>query len=176
MHVRFLQVEGEKMAKRSGNFYTVRDLVDEGFDPLALRYALIQVPYGKPLNFTMQSLCDNLNTSVALAKALEGARVINRGDLDRKGALAGRWFLEKINALLGVVCNDYGTCEEGPASAEEPAVEGKSVSEWIEERDTAKQSRDFGAADAIRNKLAAAGIELRDSPEGTTWVKKPVGV
>jgi cysteinyl-tRNA synthetase len=50
------------------------------------------------------------------------------------------------------------------------------VSEWIEERDTAKQSRDFGAADAIRNKLAAAGIELRDSPEGTTWVKKPVGV
>jgi cysteinyl-tRNA synthetase len=221
MHVRFLQVEGEKMAKRSGNFYTVRDLVDEGFDPLALRYALIQVPYGKPLNFTMQSLrdaernvermreamrrvestlgdmgakgepseeldgiyqealdamCDNLNTSVALAKALEGARVVNRGDLDRKGALAGRWFLERINALLGVVCSDYGACEESNGETQEPVVEGKSVSEWIEERDTAKQSRDFASADGIRNKLAAAGIELRDSPDGTTWVRKPVGV
>ena len=58
VHTRFLQVEGEKMAKSKGNFFTVRDLIDQGFDPLALRYALIGVPYGKPLNFTMQSLRD----------------------------------------------------------------------------------------------------------------------
>jgi cysteinyl-tRNA synthetase len=55
-------------------------------------------------------------------------------------------------------------------------VEGKSVREWIEERDTAKQSRDFATADTIRETLSLAGIELRDSPEGTTWVRKPVGV
>ena len=59
MHVRFLQVEGEKMSKSTGNFYTVRDLVDDQHvDPLALRLALISVPYGKPLNFTMQTLRD----------------------------------------------------------------------------------------------------------------------
>ena len=44
--------------------------------------------------------------------------------------------------------------------------------EWIEERATAKANKDFAASDAIRDKLASAGIELRDSPEGTTWVKK----
>jgi cysteinyl-tRNA synthetase len=222
MHVRFLQVEGEKMAKRSGNFHTVRDLVEEGHDPLALRYALISVPYGKPLNFTMQSLrdaernvermreamrrvestlgdlsadgepsdelkgiyeealeamCDNLNTSVALAKALEGVRVINRGELSDGSARAGLWFLSKINALLGVVCNAYEVCGEGSKQrAEDPNVEGRTVSEWIEERDAAKQSRDFATADEIRDRLASAGIELRDSPEGTTWVRKAVGV
>jgi cysteinyl-tRNA synthetase len=211
-----LQVEGEKMAKRTGNFYTVRDLIEQGFDPLALRYALIQVPYGKPLNFTMQSLrdaernvermreamrrvealrgslegegkpneelqriydeafdamCDDLNTSVAIAKSLEGARVINRID----DGEAGLWFLQKINALLGLVCNDYQLCG-GEKHEEEPKIEGRLVSEWIEERETAKQARDYAAADAIREKLTSGGIELRDSPEGTTWIKRPVGV
>lgn len=59
IHTRFLVVEGEKMSKSKGNFYTVRDLVDElGHDPIALRFSLMATPYNKPLNFTMQSLSD----------------------------------------------------------------------------------------------------------------------
>ena len=222
MHVRHLQVEGEKMAKRSGNFYTVRDLIEEGFDPLALRYALISVPYGKPFNFTLQllrdsqgnverfrealkrveatlgsleeegspspdleriydealsAMCDDLNTSVAIAKALEGAKLINRSSaLSRTEAEAGLWFLMKVNALLGIVCNDHELCGGKGAAEEEPKVDGKAVSDWIEERDAAKQGRDFQTADSIRERLAAAGIELRDSPDGTKWVRRPVSV
>ncbi|MEM6337776.1 MAG: cysteine--tRNA ligase, partial [Bacteroidota bacterium] len=62
VHTRFLQVEGEKMAKSAGNFFTVRDLVapeDEGgrgVPPMALRYALISGHYRKPYNFTFQTL------------------------------------------------------------------------------------------------------------------------
>ncbi len=53
LHTRFLQVEGERMAKSAGNFFTVRDLVKErGIDPLAVRYALISGHYRKPFNFT----------------------------------------------------------------------------------------------------------------------------
>ena len=60
LHTRFLQVEGEKMSKSKGNFYTVRDLVDgEGVDPLALRYALLSGQYRKPLNFTRKHLADS---------------------------------------------------------------------------------------------------------------------
>jgi cysteinyl-tRNA synthetase len=60
IHTRFLQVEGEKMSKRRGNFFTVRDLVDaDGVDPLALRYALISGQYGKPFNFTRRHLSDS---------------------------------------------------------------------------------------------------------------------
>lgn len=65
VHTRFLQVEGEKMAKRTGNFFTVRDIiapVDEGgrgVDPLALRYALLAGKYREPLNFTFKNLRDS---------------------------------------------------------------------------------------------------------------------
>lgn len=58
MHVSFLQVEGEKMSKSKGTFYTLRDLLEMGYSPLAVRLALISVPYNKPSNFTLQNLKD----------------------------------------------------------------------------------------------------------------------
>ena len=56
VHGEFLKVEGEKMAKSTGNFYRLRDLLDKGFDPLAIRYLLVSVPYRKQLNFTFSGL------------------------------------------------------------------------------------------------------------------------
>jgi len=216
VHTRFLQVEGEKMAKSKGNFFTVRDLIEQGFDPLALRYALISVPYGKPLNFTMQSLrdaqgnverfrecerrivaalgsmpegadtptgtdlervagemlaamCDDLNTSVAIAKAIEGTKIILRqNDLSSTDAAAAAWLLWRVEGLLGLW---RVTPEDGCADSE-PVVDGATVSEWIERRATAKKNKDFAEADRIREALNSAGVELRDTPGGTTWAKK----
>ena len=56
LHAEHLVVEGEKMAKRLGNFFTLRDLVERGFDPLVVRYLLISVPYRQRLNFTFDGL------------------------------------------------------------------------------------------------------------------------
>ena len=56
MHAEHLKVEGETMSKSKGNFYTFRDLREKGFDPLAVRYLLLSVPYGKQLNFTFEGL------------------------------------------------------------------------------------------------------------------------
>jgi cysteinyl-tRNA synthetase len=56
IHCGFLQVEGEKMAKSRGNFYLLRDLLEKGFDPLAIRYLLVSVPYRKQFNFTFDGL------------------------------------------------------------------------------------------------------------------------
>ena len=58
MHVRFLLVDGRKMSKSEGNFYTPRDLLLKGFKASAIRLALISVPYRHPLNFTFDSLTD----------------------------------------------------------------------------------------------------------------------
>jgi cysteinyl-tRNA synthetase len=55
-HVRFLLVEGEKMSKSLGNFYTLRDLVLKGHKPSSLRYLLSSVPYRNQLNFTFDGL------------------------------------------------------------------------------------------------------------------------
>lgn len=56
LHAEHLVVEGEKMAKRLGNFYTLRDLIEKGFDPVVVRYLLISVPYRQRLNFTFDGL------------------------------------------------------------------------------------------------------------------------
>jgi cysteinyl-tRNA synthetase len=55
-HVRFLLVEGEKMAKSAGNFYTLRDLLVKGHKPSSIRFLLTSVPYRKQLNFTFAGL------------------------------------------------------------------------------------------------------------------------
>ncbi len=56
VHAEFLLVEGEKMAKSKGNFYTVRDLLDKGYSSMAIRYLLLSVPYRTQLNFTLEGL------------------------------------------------------------------------------------------------------------------------
>jgi len=55
-HVRFLLVEGEKMSKSAGNFFTLRDLVLRGHKPSSIRYLLTSVPYRNQLNFTFDGL------------------------------------------------------------------------------------------------------------------------
>jgi len=55
-HARFLLVEGEKMSKSLGNFFTLRDLVLKGHKPSSIRYLLTSVPYRKQLNFTFEGL------------------------------------------------------------------------------------------------------------------------
>jgi cysteinyl-tRNA synthetase len=56
LHSEHLIVEGQKMSKSLGNFFTLRDLLDQGFQPEAIRYLLASVPYRKKLNFTMDGL------------------------------------------------------------------------------------------------------------------------
>jgi cysteinyl-tRNA synthetase len=58
VHGEHLLVEGEKMAKSKGNFFTLRDLIEKGYDPLAIRYLLVSVRYRKQLNFTLEGLKD----------------------------------------------------------------------------------------------------------------------
>ena len=61
MHVRFLLVDGRKMSKSEGNFYTLRDLLLKGYKASAIRLALISVPYRRQFNFTFDSLVDATN-------------------------------------------------------------------------------------------------------------------
>jgi len=61
LHVRFLLVEGEKMSKSLGNFYTLRDLVLKGHKPSSIRYLLTSVPFRKQLNFTFDGLTTAAN-------------------------------------------------------------------------------------------------------------------
>ena len=56
LHCEFLMVNGQKMSKSLGNYYTLRDLLNKGYNPLAIRYLLLSVHYRKQLNFTLEGL------------------------------------------------------------------------------------------------------------------------
>ncbi|MFA5126282.1 MAG: cysteine--tRNA ligase, partial [archaeon] len=62
MHTAHLMVEGKKMSKSLGNFFTLRDLLDKGFKPMAIRYVFLNTHYRQPLNFTFESVKDAQKT------------------------------------------------------------------------------------------------------------------
>jgi cysteinyl-tRNA synthetase len=67
LHAEHLKVDGETMSKSKGNYYTFRDLKEQGFSPVAIRYLLLSVPYRKQINFTLEGLR-------AAEKTVEGLR------------------------------------------------------------------------------------------------------
>ncbi len=97
MHNEHLLVEGKKMAKRFGNFYTLRDLLAKGFDPIAIRYLLLSTHYRQQFNFTFEGLD-------AAKAAVERLRNFVRRlqDADGKG------FEEKISVLKANVIACFG--------------------------------------------------------------------
>lgn len=74
-------------------------------------------------------------------------------------------FIQKINALIGIVFADEEIATPSSNSGPSPAW----IEERIEARKAAKSAKDFASADAIRQELEAAGVELRDTPNGVEW-------
>jgi cysteinyl-tRNA synthetase len=97
LHAEHLVVEGEKMAKSKGNFFTLRDLVARGHDPLAVRYLLISVPYRQKLNFTMDGLHGAAQAIERIANTLR--RLRHTPPAAGPGALA--------EAVVGAFRRDY---------------------------------------------------------------------
>ena len=83
-HARFLLVEGEKMSKSAGNFFTLRDLVLKGYKPSTLRYALASVPYRNQLNFTF----DGLQQAAASVERLRNFRLRLSGNFSEGTTLS----------------------------------------------------------------------------------------
>jgi cysteinyl-tRNA synthetase len=108
MHVRFLLVEGRKMSKSEGNFYTLRDLLLKGHRASAIRFLLMSVPYRHQLNFTFDGLTESTNAVERLrtfAARMKG--VFPEGNNTELGALTDK-ALHDYDAALA---NDLNTAE-----------------------------------------------------------------
>ncbi|MCX6801214.1 MAG: cysteine--tRNA ligase [Candidatus Diapherotrites archaeon] len=77
MHCEHLMVDGKKMSKSLGNFYTLRDLLERGLDSKAIRYTLINSQYRQPLNFTLASVKDSEKTIAGLQNLVERLKRIS---------------------------------------------------------------------------------------------------
>jgi cysteinyl-tRNA synthetase len=108
-HVRFLLVDGRKMSKSEGNFFTLRDLLLKGYKASAIRLALISVPYRHQLNFTFEGLTEATNAIDRLRTFVERLKsaTLGEGTSEALQGAAIRAEAEYVAALE----NDLNTAE-----------------------------------------------------------------
>jgi cysteinyl-tRNA synthetase len=190
MHNGFLQVEGEKMSKSVGNFFTIHDLLKD-WPGEVLRFNMLRTHYRQPIDWTvkgleeswktlddwywivadapggsvsgpvMAALEDDLNTPQAIA-VLHGLRNRAQGGDD-----TARADLASSLRLLGFL---HESATQWAARRQQAAnVDAAKVQSLIDARTAARKAKDFKESDRIRDELAAMGVVLKDSKEGTTW-------
>ncbi|TNE66362.1 MAG: cysteine--tRNA ligase [Rhodobacteraceae bacterium] len=202
LHNEMLQVEGKKMSKSLGNFFTVRDLLD-GHDGMpgvpgeVIRFVFLSTHYRKPMDWTAEkaeqakatlkkwrkltegrvatqpsekvvsAIADDLNTSMAIAElhilfarfdALERGLVQELEEFEDIDEVAGT-FLASAN-LLGLLTPELGGWEEA----------GVDLTAYADHlfalRQSAMETKDFSAVDAMKTALLEAGVEVRMSKTG----------
>jgi len=184
MHNEMLQVEGKKMSKSLGNFFTVRDLLDQDIPGEVIRFVLLSTHYGKPMDWTQKKAKEASRTLRKWHELVQGAAQAGldsdvlahlANDLNTPGALARMHELAKAGdaaALLaaGQFLGLLGADETWWRSKQAVGGVALRVEALVEARRQAKASRDFAAADAIRAQLSAAGVEVVDKPGGLSEV------
>ncbi len=187
LHNEMLQVEGKKMSKSLGNFFTVRDLLEQGVPGEVIRFVFLMTHYRSPMDWTAEKARQAEATLRKWRAATEGIApaafvlpaVIEAlgDDLNTAGALAamhaaagaGDWAGVKASAgLLGLLqdgMGDWAAAPEVDLSAQAARLAAL--------REAAMASKDFAAVDALKAALVAAGVEVRMSKAGVDLVPGP---
>jgi cysteinyl-tRNA synthetase len=191
VHGEHLLFEGRKMAKSTGNVVLVSDVVDRGFDPLALRLAFLSSRYRQQANLSWESIgaaqktLDRWRASVAAwaeepskpmcAEIQENVLEAFSDDLDTPRALQVLRAFEKSDMPAGCKFETFAWADRllgldlvrdvGKAPAALPA----GAQELLDARAAARAAKDFAASDRLRDELAGLGVAVKDTPAGQEW-------
>ena len=199
MHNGLLNVDNEKMSKSLGNFFTIRDVLKR-YDGETIRFSVVRTHYRSPVNFSdtglddaksglkrlytaldavavdapaaidwtepraatfREAMNDDFNTPIAVSVLFDLAAEVNRHRRSSDAAL-----LKGLGATLGLLQQVPRAFLQAGAGLDEASIEA-----LIAERREAKARGDYPRSDAIRNDLASLGVVLKDTAQGTTWVK-----
>ena len=197
VHNGFLNVDNQKMSKSLGNIFTIRDVLKR-YDGETLRFFMLRTHYRSPFNFSDVHLDDarvalrrlytalqdietsaqpidwaepraaafraamdeDFNTPIALAVLFDLAGELNRTRSPQTAA--------QLHALGGVL----GILQQSPrAYLQGDTHDVREIEALIAARNAAKQARDFATADRLRLQLTEMGLLLKDSAQGTTWIR-----
>ena len=200
MHCAHLRVNGEKMSKSLGNFFTLRDLLDKGWKGREIRYVLVNAHYRQGLNFAFSALEDarraleridrcvdalaaraNDEPAPAFAQeALDAFTAAVNDDLNTPKAFAALFDLVRQT-------NASGTCSKAVldvfrkmdsvlgviffGKAEKTEVPAE-VQALLDARAAARAAKNWAESDRLRDEIAAAGWVVKDSKDGQTVTKK----
>jgi len=177
VHYNHLLVEGEKMSKSLGNFYTAEDIVAKGFDPLSLRYLFMQTHYRQEMNFTWEALKAaqtaltklrtefyNLASGQLNEEFKENLLNAVNDDLNLAKALALIWdeikkgtnreTISFADEILGLKLSDYK-----PEAQEYP----KEIQELLKKREELRKEKNYAESDRIRDEIKKLGFEVKDN-------------
>lgn len=191
MHNGHLLVNGEKMSKSLGNFFTVRDVL-KNYDGEVIRLAFLSTHYRQPLDWTdetpkaakatldrfykaiefanaegivassvIEALEHDLNTPLAISSLHEFANIVFKTSGEEQIEAANT--LKASGQFLGLLMHDPKAWFQGNAS------DNQAIEALITARNEAKKTKNFAEADRIRAILTEQGIVLEDGPNGTTW-------
>ena len=194
MHCAHLRVNGEKMSKSLGNFFTLRDLLEKGWSGREIRYVLINAHYRQGLNFAFSALEDARKSLERIDRCVETA---TEGEVPEWAQKHLDDFAEAVNddlnipkafaALFGLV-RDTNAHGGGPVlsvfrsmdevlgviffgKAEKAEVPAE-IQALLDRRAEARKAKNWAESDRLRDEIAAAGWLVKDSREGQSVTRK----
>ncbi len=195
LHCAHLLVDGQKMSKSLGNFYTLRDVIAKGYSGREVRYALMRVHYRAPLNFTWEGMEEARQSLGRIDEWLQRLREKAEDEV-AKEAWPNDKFADaldddlNISAALGILFDSIRETNRRLDAGELSAAEARSWLDWwnridnvlalspeqtefpaeiaklAEARTQARLAKDWRKSDELRDELSARGWEARDTKDG----------
>jgi cysteinyl-tRNA synthetase len=190
MHNGFLQIEAEKMSKSTGNFVTIRELLAD-WPGEVLRLNMLKTHYASPIDWTLRAVEESAKTlddwywvaaDAAGERPSDAVVAALSDDLNTPQAIASLHALrnraasgtERDRGEFAASLRLVGFLSESAAQwkgrkQQASGIDAKQIDGLIADRTAARARKDFAESDRIRDQLAAMGVVIKDSKEGTTW-------
>jgi len=189
MHGAFLTFKGEKISKSKGGLYTISELEENGFEPLAFRYMCLTTHYKKPLNFSLEILKASQNSFERLKNIIHEIKKSNQKKNKKNIAVAKNQFLEIINDDLNLpravsflweilrdeklndaekyeLALDFDRVFGLDLDKEEKIEIPEEIKKLVKEREEARKKKNWRGADNLRIKIRKLGYQIDDTDEG----------
>ncbi|MDO8618829.1 MAG: cysteine--tRNA ligase [Candidatus Daviesbacteria bacterium] len=197
VHGEHMLVDGQKMSKSLNNFYTLKDIKEKGFDPLALRYLFLTAHYRDKLNFTWESLSGAQNALNNLKGIIRGwyedSGLLEQSNLDSnpfwqrfvEAAKNDLNMPQAVGALWDMVHSSEPISMKAKTILEMDKILGLGLDKYlgkqlevpaeviklVNTRETVRKSGDFTESDKLRGQISKLGYEVEDTASGPV-VKK----